>query len=264
MSTLYYESELYHHGVKGMKWGRRRYQNADGSLTPAGIKRYATKGYTQDSYNSNKSKVGKAYDKVTGAHKTGGQMMYNLSTDKQRKARAEKYLAENPSKTTIREAGKNARNAYKEAYAESANNSGAKMVGKKNPMIVAHPDRKSKMEARSAGREAMKDSLKNDKQQKDNSPEAVAARRKKAIKVGAAVAGTALAVYGAKKVKDYVDSEHSKIAKGWVDKAIAREGGWRPELNNVIDTYENYSFKRKAKNVYDHKKADIRSAVRRR
>lgn len=34
--TLYYESELYHHGVKGMKWGVRRYQNKDGSLTSQG------------------------------------------------------------------------------------------------------------------------------------------------------------------------------------------------------------------------------------
>lgn len=33
-------SELYHHGIKGMKWGVRRYQNADGSLTAAGQKRY--------------------------------------------------------------------------------------------------------------------------------------------------------------------------------------------------------------------------------
>ena len=32
--------ELYHWGVKGQKWGVRRYQNKDGSLTPAGRKKY--------------------------------------------------------------------------------------------------------------------------------------------------------------------------------------------------------------------------------
>ena len=34
------ENELMHWGIKGMKWGVRRYQNRDGSLTPAGRKRY--------------------------------------------------------------------------------------------------------------------------------------------------------------------------------------------------------------------------------
>lgn len=32
--------ELYHHGIKGQKWGTRRYQNPDGSLTEAGKIRY--------------------------------------------------------------------------------------------------------------------------------------------------------------------------------------------------------------------------------
>lgn len=35
------DGELYHWGIKGMKWGQRRYQNKDGSLTPLGKKRYA-------------------------------------------------------------------------------------------------------------------------------------------------------------------------------------------------------------------------------
>lgn len=35
-----YKDELYHHGSKGQKWGVRRYQNPDGTLTAKGQKRY--------------------------------------------------------------------------------------------------------------------------------------------------------------------------------------------------------------------------------
>ena len=37
---MMYYNELYHYGVKGMKWGVRRFQNKDGTLTSAGKKKY--------------------------------------------------------------------------------------------------------------------------------------------------------------------------------------------------------------------------------
>lgn len=35
-----YSDELFHHGIKGQRWGIRRYQNEDGTLTDAGRKKY--------------------------------------------------------------------------------------------------------------------------------------------------------------------------------------------------------------------------------
>lgn len=44
MIVLYNNNELQHFGVKGQKWGVRRYENKDGTLTPAGRKRYNEDG----------------------------------------------------------------------------------------------------------------------------------------------------------------------------------------------------------------------------
>lgn len=44
-------NELYHHGILGQKWGVRRYQNEDGTLTEAGKKRYQTSNFRKNYQN---------------------------------------------------------------------------------------------------------------------------------------------------------------------------------------------------------------------
>ena len=55
---------LAHHGIKGQKWGIRRYQNEDGSLTPEGRERYGTSGNTYNAGN-NEFKITYKDDRTT-------------------------------------------------------------------------------------------------------------------------------------------------------------------------------------------------------
>ena len=88
------EDELYHHGIKGQKWGIRRYQNPDGSLTAAGKKRHNSDKVNKmsneelrqkvnrmnneqryiDLTESSSSSVSKVADDVERASKTGGDI----------------------------------------------------------------------------------------------------------------------------------------------------------------------------------------------
>lgn len=68
------DAELYHHGIEGMHWGDRRYQNYDGSLTEEGRQRYG---------------VGKARKEVK---KSIRQLEGNVAQSLYNKNRAEKDL----------------------------------------------------------------------------------------------------------------------------------------------------------------------------
>lgn len=62
-----------HYGVKGMRWGVRRYQYADGTLTPAGQKRYSNK--KSDIFKVKVDElVGRAKTQITGKQYVDGYL----------------------------------------------------------------------------------------------------------------------------------------------------------------------------------------------
>lgn len=67
-ATAYGDYELYHSGIKGMKWGIRRFQNEDGSLTEEGKTRYAKLAGKIQKQQSKIDKWQKKVDSKSGAY----------------------------------------------------------------------------------------------------------------------------------------------------------------------------------------------------
>jgi len=88
--------ELYHHGIRGQRWGVRRYQNADGTLTEAGKARYGDKlKYDSEGRVTDPNKARSfAYANVASDYKNVSQGMNAGSSAAQRASNISKRSAQ--------------------------------------------------------------------------------------------------------------------------------------------------------------------------
>lgn len=75
----FYKNEIMHHGILGQKWGVRRYQNPDGTLTAAGRKRL---NKYEKQYNSLSKEDKKTVDKIIYNFEKFGDDRYSEITHK--------------------------------------------------------------------------------------------------------------------------------------------------------------------------------------
>lgn len=105
-----FNNKLYHHGILGMKWGVRRYQNYDGSYTKKGLERYrkeeANYEKTKEAQklgNASRSDVRSAKKKMSNAY---DQLKRDKMADEGKKLYSQgKTITSNIEKATTAEIG---------------------------------------------------------------------------------------------------------------------------------------------------------------
>jgi hypothetical protein len=85
----YRSSDIYHHGIKGQRWGIRRFQNPDGTLTEEGKRRYSQNpGYIyRDKYGNLTDYGRKVGDKARSAYVNSGKDIVDYMEDEEKRVK---------------------------------------------------------------------------------------------------------------------------------------------------------------------------------
>lgn len=135
--------ELYHHGIKGMRWGVRRFQNEDGTLTAQGRQRY--KDYRSDQSTRRSLTRHVAADKKN--LKARGEAMnevtknYNDAQEQMRKASSKVFISRKKRQELVDEANANLTKAGEELEKRRADlNRAERIYNKDAEALFKHVD----------------------------------------------------------------------------------------------------------------------------
>lgn len=230
---MYYDAYLEHHGIKGQKWGVRRFETESGHLTAAGKARY-------DDYEYAKNETKKAKEGIKKA-----SIDYNKTLDK-------KDLEKVKNAQGMYRLRKKQESDSKAKVEMNARSEKGKKIGKHEQKLI--------------------DKYKEKGMSQEEAEVAAYKRAKldKALAIGATVTIAAAAAYGAKKYHDYVTDEVLEVGKTKM-KRVTQDGSTNlndtfysatgKDANKYVGLYGNQIKQQGGKDLYQ-KTIDLKEDIK--